>query len=767
RWLARSPFFAHTMSACIGWWPTTEDGLQVLHEAGVEMGTAVGHWSMLGINLPFYDAALSQRLRSLATPLPSELALRPGHNDLLLERLLRHRLRTIDEIVARGLHLYNEGLTYHHSYPPRVERTVRRMHIFAQQTADFPSWLGGNHSWFPCWWGYVEGGVPADAHVRDANETLKAALQAAGFIELTPAERQWYEKNCLAADAESRQKALDLRRRHVTWQQKLYEFTFGKHNKIYNDALRDVKPDVVPVLFENAGHDSDKETSALFADMAAACYESYTDYGEWPMSPFWTVEWAKAHCPGQPVWVTTDWGGSIKSIFAIFARGASGGGPPLPEDLGQRELARRGTALRLLAHYGAIARCGVPDQRCGILAARGVKQRPYWNGHAIYYHLLRLGLPAAVLSEESVIAQGIPATLQAVFLCGQTEPLDPQVVAAIRAFQQRGGKFFLTEDCAIGVEGALRIPAKIKNLWDDDIGGFVQTAHAAMWREHENSVRQPLAAALAQVGLRPLAETDWQQALALTLDTSQIRYVVVIQDKKGAIFAEFEPTAGIPVRIAGSGWLVRDLVKQIALPARDQDGATEVMVDLVTEPATILACYRSAPAEVRLRANAGVKVGGELAFACQVVDKNGVDLGPVPVRLSIVDPTGQTRETIFRAAGDIVRLPIASRDLAGDWQIIGQELITGQAITAIVPIAAVPPLPAIAAGDDVHVVDERHLRLFFSHPREKWVIIEPGQEHLLPLAEKIVAGLRQANRKARLWQGKPEEYDTIPLRWDP
>src|SRR5207244_1017335 len=35
-WLRRSPFLVHSMSGCTACWPTSEEGLQVLEDAGLE-----------------------------------------------------------------------------------------------------------------------------------------------------------------------------------------------------------------------------------------------------------------------------------------------------------------------------------------------------------------------------------------------------------------------------------------------------------------------------------------------------------------------------------------------------------------------------------------------------------------------------------------------------------------------------------------------------------------------------------------------------------
>jgi hypothetical protein len=59
------------------------------------------------------------------------------------------------------------------------------------------------------------------------------------------------------------------------------------------------------------------------------------------------------------------------------------------------------------------------------------------------------------------------------------------------------------------------------------------------------------------------------------------------------------------------------------------------------------------------------------------------------------------------------------------------------------------------------------LQQFVARGGERLVIIEPEQAHLLPLAQKLTDDLIKAGIAARLWQVRPEEYDTHPVRWYP
>jgi len=845
-WHSRSPFFVHTMSGCTSCWPTSDEGLEVLRNAGVEMGSCTGHTSILDTRMPRLDP---ETLKTITGP--AELALRPAPNDVLLERLLRHQMRLIDLAPLRGPGLYLETLSYHHSYKPSVDRMVRHMQVFTQQTADYPSFFGVNYSWFPALFGYAEGGVPCDAHVGDRNRALAENVAKAGFRNPTREERTWYQENKFSADAAAREKALKIMQEAVAYWHAQMRLGFAEHNKLYNDAIRQVPPGTVCSLFENAGHDAGKPTRYLFGDMAASCYETYTDFGNWPMSAAFTTDWAKGSFPGQPAWVTTCWGtsseGKMKDLFHAFGRGLDGGGVPMQADFGLSELARRGTGLAFCGQYGAIATRAKPDARFAILATdaeQAFGDRTMYAYHALYCHLTRLGCAPVILPEQDLVRGAIadlglriadlqkeraegPSSIRnpkseirnplpkALFIVRQQQPWAQATLKAIEAFQKAGGKVVMTGDClpslSLGERAGVRvlpdaivIPRPIKHIWE--MQGFGAKSHAALWEEFDATWRQPLADALAKTGVPPLATTDPDRAIVVCLDAQgggtgvggtgvppvggtgkmpvpptreaigHVRYVVVIADSKGKHSDLFEPTEKLPVSLEGTGWLVRDLAKQTTLPASEKAGRTEVSVDLITEPTTVLALCKPAPAAVRLKGRETPRLGSPLVFSCDVLGgKEGPALGPVPVRYTLHDAAGKLRATLHRAAGDETAFPLPALDAPGTWKLCAQELITG--LTAQLPLAIgggtgilpgsptggtpVPP-ETVKPVHDVHIAHDVHLRGFLSRPGPRWVIVEPNQSRLLPIAKKLAEAL-----KARLWEVKPEEFDTIPVRWYP
>ncbi len=618
----------------------------------------------------------------------------------------------------------------------------------------------------------MEGGVPTDAHTTDRNRALDEAVRAAGFEPVSPEDAKWLAEHKTSTDAKDQKRAGDIARRATDRWRAEQELGFGRHNQIYNAAVHEVRPQTVCTLFENAGHDEGKRTRALFGDMAAACYESYTDFGDWPMSAGFTTDWARGNTGGQPVWLTVCWGtspeGTMKSLLHAFARGIKGGGAPLSAEMDPSELQRRGKGLRFVSQYGSLARDAMPDGRVAILS-RTCRQllvsRGMYELHAMYYHLTRLGYPPALVSDDELAQTGVPPSVKLLVLVQEQIPLEPEIAQAIAAFRKSGGKVLSVGKSTVEVTGAVSVPGDVKQLWD--LGGFEAGGHAQMWREFNEHWRQPLADAMARLDFAPLAAMDSQAGLALTTDAGPLRYVTVISDAAGTHSNDFQRPRGLAVSLEGTGFTVRDLAHQETLKTTTKDGRTLVSLDLVTEPATVLAALPQAgPRKKSISSTWPVQSSAPdfAYFATAVRSADGKSLGRVPVSCELAGPDGVVRRAWFEAADNELRVPLAARDTAGDWKLTIQELVTGKTASTTVSIQAAAAPASVQSVGDVHVVNAGHLRSFVEREGEKLVIVEPGQQALLPVARRLTESLNSAGIKARLWQVAPEDFDTVPLQ---
>ncbi len=771
-WTPKSPFLLQAMSCCIPCWPLSESGLGLLESFDFQMGTATGHASLLDTSMPRISPSLAARLHAAAPNLPAELAVAPAGNDALLARLLRHKIRLIDLTTARGANFYNEGLSYHHSYQPSVDRMIRRMQLFTQQTGDYASFWGVNYNWFPALGGYVEGGVPTDSHTSDRNRALDEAVRAAGFEPISQEDAKWFAEHKTSTDAKERLRAADIVRRATDRWRAEQELGFGRHNKIYNAAVHEVRPQTVCTLFENAGHDEGKRSRALFGDMAAACYESYTDFGDWPMSSAFATDWARGNTGGQPVWLTVCWGtspeGTMKSLLHAFARGIKGGGAPLSGEWDAAEIQQRGKGLRFVSQYGSLARDATPDGRVAILS-RTCRQllvpRGMYELHAMYYHLTRLGYPPALVSDDELRATGVPQAVKMLVLVQEQIPLEPEIAEAIAAFQQRGGKVLTVGKSTIEVAGAVGVAGDVKQLWD--LGGFEAGGHAQMWQEFNEHWRGPLTEAMAKLEFEPLAAMDSQAGMALAMDARPLRYITVISDTAGTHSNDFSRPRGLSVSLEGTGFKVRDLAHQQDVKTTTKGDRTLISLDLVTEPATVLALYKQPTEKVDVQCLASPKLGADLVARAAVRSADGKSLGRVPVSCTLSGPDGTVRRQWFEAAESELRVPLAAHDSPGQWKLAVQELLTGKTAVATLTVQAAATPASVQPVGAVHVVDAGHLRSFVGRDTEKLVIVEPSQQALLPLARQLTESLNSAGVNSRLWQVAPEDFDTVPLRWYP
>jgi len=384
----------------------------------------------------------------------------------------------------------------------------------------------------------------------------------------------------------------------------------------------------------------------------------------------------------------------------------------------------------------------------------------------VYYHLTRLGYPPILLSEENVVSNGIPDSVHALVVVRQRHPLEPAVAEATRAFMKKGGKVLATSDTAAPIEGAIVIQAKVKHIWN--FSGFQRSVHREMWEEFQANWRAPLAAALAEAGLKPMAETNPDLGLALGMAADPVRYAALLADPTGSVYGQPTPIERMPVSLEGEGWIVGDLARQQTLETTSRQGRTETSVSLVSEPCTLLALFRSPPAKLRMRRPASAVCGETFSLSCRVLDAAGRDMGPVPVAWQITDPAGNRRAEFYAAAGEQAGHRPATRDIPGRWKARVQELLTGLAAETFIEVAApAATKPSLTPCPQVHVVNAAHLAVFASRKSEKVIVVEPGRREILPIARKLADSLTGAGVKARLWEAQPEDFNTIPMRYYP
>ena len=379
---------------------------------------------------------------------------------------------------------------------------VRRVQVFGQEVEDYPAFAGMSYTWFPSLGGYVEGGVCTDPFFGTRMEVLrKKVKEQTGFEPLTDKESEQLRRYGAAAGAAAGidgRALADKLRNYWRAEQRL---GWGETLALYDRKLHEVRRDLVATMSENAGHDSGKSLADMAGAHDAMSFESYTDFGDWPMSAGFVADWAHGQIgPGKPVWQAVEPSQAEPAIvakqFYKFARGAEGIANGVHSPAGARSNARRALTNRFLERYGSLVSQWSPDTRVAVCV--GEVQFGEYDAHALHSHLTRLGYGPVILSERTLEGSGVPAGLKAVFIPNLRVPFSRAAEENLKAFASRGGKVIVVGENCLPLDGATRVQVPLKTLWD--VGGF--PAHVAFFDEF-TKVRPALEKAVAEAGLSP------------------------------------------------------------------------------------------------------------------------------------------------------------------------------------------------------------------------------------------------------------------------
>ncbi len=746
--LPTTPIVLFTINAC-GESPFRTDsaGFDQLRDTHVQFWSTYGFGGVL--EAPKVEPA--RPYPAAPADAPPELRRSYSVGRALLDDSLRHGLTTID-FENRRLGWYNEGLAFHHTQPMSVERIVRRVQIFGQELEDYPAFAGMSYTWFPSLGGYAEGGVCTDPFFGTRMEILRQKVkEKTGFEPLTPEEST---KLNAAGNSDDRVLA-DKFRNYWRAEQRM---GFGDTFALYDRKLHEVRSDFIATTSENAGHDAAKSLTDMASAHDAMTFESYTDFGDWPMSAGFVADWGHAAAPGKPMWQAVE---SLQSEPAIcakefykFARGAEGIAVGVNDPSGARANRRRALTNRFLERYGPLVTDWSADTQVAVCASE--VQFAEYDVHALHSHLTRLGYGPIIVSERTLEATGVPAGIKAVFIPNLKIPFNEKAEAVLKQFISKGGSVFLVGAQSQPIDGAKRINVAIKALWD--VGGFA--AHVAFFAEFKK-VRPALEAALAEIGLSPRNGAGPEKAVILPSTSAGIRYVTVIASSLDAPDTQFVPASDVQVKV-GDAKKIINLVTGEELTAAN--GA--VHLDLVSEPVAFLALLETPPASIMLHHSPQLKAGQTLQLTAEIDWGKNVR---GPIEYSISDAAGKKRATFYRLSGakDAVSYNIPALDRAGAWSVVATDLLTGLIAKTTVKVSAADSIEAVVPTKDVYLPHPDRFPLFMSQPGPVRVVVEETQTSLRPDAERIVAALKKIGRDASVQLVTASSYDMHWLRWIP
>lgn len=750
--LPATPLFLFTVDAC-GESDFTLDsaGLDQLRDTGVKCWTQYGFGGGLDTKGPG-----TVPYASAPPDAPPELKRRVTDARALLDDCLRHGLFTID-FEARRMNWYNEGLAYHHSHPMSVDRMVRRVQIFGQELGDYPAFAGLSYTWFPALGGYTEGGVATDPFFQTRMEVLHEKVkQQTGLVPFTQEQsRQW--RQLAKIDAAVPQALADQRREFWRAEQRLGYFDSFS---LYNQKLREVRKDFIATTSANAGHDEGIHLPDMGGAHSAMTWESYTDYGDWPMSAGFCADWGHGMMPGKPQWQQVEPSQAEPAIvakqFFKLARGVEGIGVGVHSPAGAASNRQRAKSNRFLERYGSLITGYQPDMTVAVCINES-QDRYEYNAHALHSHLTRLGYGPVIVSEQT-IEQGVPAGVKVILIPNYRVPFSIGCQKNLKEFMARGGKVVEVGAHCQPIEGAVRVDVPLKNLWD--IGGFA--AHMEFWGEFDR-VRPALEKTMADLGFSPRNGASPEKAVILPMLCGGVRYVAVIGSALTVKDTVFSPVQGVEVKV-GAAAAVINLVTGDRLPVKDGI----VTIELVNEPVAMLALLDAEPTGITLHFPSELKAGEQIALSSDVKFAGGAATD-VPVQYVITDSTGNQRAVFYRLSGAgaarDVRYATSSTEPAGNYSVAVTELLTGLTVKATVKIVAGPHAAAVAETAAVYLPHPDRIPLFLSRKGEVRVVVEETQAQDSADAERIVAALRKSGRAAIVEKVEPGSYDSLKMRW--
>ncbi len=309
--------------------------------------------------------------------------------------------------------------------------------------------------------------------------------------------------------------------------------------------------------------------------------------------------------------------------------------------------------------------------------------------------------PVQAVVEEDVLDGTLAANHRAVVLAGLRH-LDAKVTAALEQYAAEGGVVLMT-DCTTPIKGAVELGAKYETPNAEKIETLEKEMKTAA-KEQAKAMGEELGrlksigaivrgaeklaaaikGALDKAEIRPVFETDQKMVLASAHDTGDIRYIFATnasydyeKDRWNQI-----TSADANIKLPAEGRTVYDAI--VGGVARElKDGAGKV---------------RFGPGQMKVWAMTRAPIGGvklgaarmtrdftskgdliQVQASAALLDANGALLGgDAPMRVVVIDPLGQVRHEVYRAAkGGVlnVALPLAANDPAGQWTLEVHDLL--------------------------------------------------------------------------------------------
>ncbi|HUW30039.1 MAG TPA: hypothetical protein VM223_00345 [Planctomycetota bacterium] len=357
--------------------------------------------------------------------------------------------------------------------------------------------------------------------------------------------------------------------------------------------------------------------------------------------------------------------------------------------------------------------------------------------------------------DEDVLDGTLAAHYKAVVLAG-IESLDQPVVRGLEAFSAAGGTVITTDDCSVKINGAkpLGVPAVLKEMSDEWKKKHANLPETLLKASH---LVVPLRNRLAEAGISPVFECDQPGIFASRHGGGDVEYLF-------ATNATWDPGVGEHNSI-------RPVAATIALPADGRPVYDAVLMGEAKEfrksGGKLKATLRFGPGQMRVFARTARPIGGVQVLSAGVVtdylaaadpvalklsavltdDRGRVLAGSAPMQVVVLDPLGQTRHDVYRAAERGVldlSLSLAANDPRGEWKVAVRELLAGNECES--PFEYRPPAQcgslAGAAERAIYFADDREKIFTFFAQYEDVSVVAGSSDYSQAAAARLADVLK-------------------------
>ncbi|MSR55430.1 MAG: hypothetical protein EXS09_19415 [Gemmataceae bacterium] len=678
-----------------------------------------------------------------------EKFLQPTAEDLKSMALTRLGMRAVPAYPSM---LHHEDWNPKHTLPQDLAQLRRRLALFAQPRVDVPGFSGVSLGWFATLGGYWEESPPLDGHQKQRNAaanqwvTSRVATEMLKLADINLTDEQRKRQESLVA----------LRARSS-----ILPNAFGE----YLADVRQMAPgltshNAIPSFWQG---NAQSYPPSAYSTLSHRDAVDYTDYCLPPWGNFRAPAFLAMHNPLRQKLHCEFFTHNSRSEQFATAFGAAGRGlDGFSMSQGHEDL------LRIFQRYGSWFSAYEPLPDVAVYFSGWANQ-----ASVVLHDLARMRRPGMLLSSEDVLAGALPR-YKVLFLAGIGPGESPEVIAAFREFEKKGGLIIKDAHCHASLPGRTLSFAYDKEHVHNGWGlaypnGEWEFAH--LWKHFHETREQPLIEAFAKAPRIPVATPSADVVLSPLAGKESILCFVINQtlvplEVEGRWRQMFVlPRTG--ELLVEQGWHVHDVLSGAAAVTKPGSTGSTVPVDFTRAEGALYLLTRREPKSMSIGAKrtsaTNLRLNGWLA------DAKGEPLAdPMPFEVTLTTREGKRLYHKFATLAPNLSLdvPIPASSTGESLTITVRDLILGSVATHAV--APAEPATVATQGDADFVGGAAPVAAFLAQRRGPvTVLLDEGQEAFRPAAEKLADLLRASGRAAKVEGFRPDEVRPLPLRWKP